>query len=158
MLSRDLLSRGLLLMGIKLMYNSRIGEGGYYLFETQIPVTRSQEPNSAKQSALFANSNWLDINGFFVCLFPISQVGHSADGHCISGRPGDLAVLDPVPVQLHAGEHEADPGHGQGKPGDVFQVATRQACSVLSNRLCGPALAHDPWPYRVRDVAGDRRT
>lgn len=88
----------------------------------------------------------------------ISQVGHSTDGHCISGRLGDLAVRDPVSVQLHAGKREADPGHGQGKPGDVFQVATRQACSVLSNRVCGPALAHDPWSYRVWDVAGDRRT
>lgn len=73
----------------------------------------------------------------------------------MSGRARRLVVLDVLSVSSHAGERQAHPGRGAWKHGDVRQVASRQACSVLSNRIGGPASAHDPRSYCVGDMVGD---
>lgn len=87
-----------------------------------------------------------------------SQVGYTAIGHSVPSRAGGLGVLALLSVQLYAGERQADPGYGARKHGVIRQIATRQACSVLSDRISGAVGAHDPRPHSVRDVVGDRRT
>lgn len=69
-----------------------------------------------------------------------------------------MDVHDVLSLQFHAGERQADPGQGARAFGDIRQVATRETCSVLLDRLGGAVPAHDPRPHHLGNVAGDWRT